>query len=67
VREWERLGTIGTAGENGGWFEHFHIQSVHRDHLMGLITTDTLGTLDGYARSGDPRIARLYPDPFTTF
>lgn len=67
VAKWERLGTIGTANENGGWFEHFHIQSVHLHHLMELIKTNTLGTLDGYTRADDTRIDRLYPDPFTTF
>jgi hypothetical protein len=58
---------IWTSGENGGWFEHFHAQSIDLSYLSELIKLGNLSQLDGYALTIDTSIGVRYPDPMKTF
>lgn len=64
IKKWEPLGTIWTSYENGGWFEHFHIQVILREKLMKLLEEGRLAELDGYAKNMDEETRRVYPNPF---
>lgn len=64
IKKWQPLWTIGTNTQNGGWFEHFHIQAVIRERLCDLLERGNLAKLDGYSGSMDEETRRVYPNPF---
>jgi Peptidase family M23 len=57
------LGQVGTSKQNGGWFEHLHVQTIDlSDSKMPV--EDILSTIDGYAHIDAQRqYRRLCPDP----
>lgn len=62
IRAGEVVGHLGTSAENGGWYEHLHVQALTQaawDQTDGV-----LANFDGYAatqfKDGHP----LFPDPW---
>ena len=67
VKRWDQLWTIGNPIQNGGWFEHFHVQAIAMEHLEELIQNWELHKLDGYAPWMDEEVQKIYPNPLYTF
>ncbi len=67
IQQWEQLGTIGDPTQNGGWFEHFHIQAIAMEYLNSLIKEWRIPELDGYAAWMSEEIRKTYPNPLEIF
>ncbi len=63
IEKWEILWTIGTETENGGWFEHFHIQAISRTKFDEILALWKLPELHGYAKTMDEATMSMYPNP----
>lgn len=61
------LGAIGNSTENGGWFEHFHIQAIAREKFAEIMQAGKLAELDGYAETMDEVTRKIYPNPLEVF
>ena len=56
-----KVGVIGSAAENGGWYPHLHLQAMSQAAWEAVEhAPDAL--LDGYGHA-DPALRRLFPDP----
>jgi murein DD-endopeptidase MepM/ murein hydrolase activator NlpD len=57
----DEIGKIGDSSENGGWFQHLHLQYMTADYVQPYIDSNKLQDLDGYA----PQLASRVLDPMT--
>jgi hypothetical protein len=67
VTKWEIIWNIWKKEHNGGWFEHLHVQAIQKTLIDTLLQTGKIDDLDGYGNIHDTTLAKIYPNPFTTF
>lgn len=58
------FGCVGTSENNGGWYPHLHIQTMHLGHFLKLQESGTWSDLDGYGYFFEiGECARKHHDP----
>jgi murein DD-endopeptidase MepM/ murein hydrolase activator NlpD len=58
----EIIGYVGNCEENGGWFEHVHIQCITEDYYMFCKNKGIVSEIDGYVETSN-EVKKHFPNP----